>query len=71
MPRLMKGGGGYDGGGGGGMRGHRRHVRRGGVIVDGDGKPVVIDASGSNDKRVRMVSFFTMIMYPLFIYIYI
>ena len=43
----------------------------GGAIVDGDGKPVVIDASGSNDKRVRMVSFFTMIMYPLFIYIYI
>ncbi len=29
----------------------------GGAIIDGDGKPVVIDASGSNDKRVRMVSF--------------
>ena len=24
----------------------------GGAIVDGDGKPVVIDASGSDDKRV-------------------
>jgi hypothetical protein len=44
---------------------------RGGAIVEGDGKPVVIDASGSDDKRVRMVSFFTMIMYPLFIYIYL
>ena len=43
----------------------------GGAIIDGDGKPVVIDASGSDDKRVRMVSFITMIMYPLFIYIYL
>ena len=49
--------------------GLRRFV--GCAIVNGDGKPVVIDASGSDDKRVRMVSFFTMIMYPLFIYIYI
>ena len=73
MARLMKGGG-----GGGtteavavGCAVIGDMYVGGGAIVGGDGKPVVIDASGSDDKRVRMVSFFTMIIYPLFIYIYL
>ena len=49
-------------------RRRERQRRRG---ADDPEEPVVIDASGSDDKRVRMVSFFTMIMYPLFIYIYL